>query len=57
MKFLHPNIERTPSNGFEYPFTYPNQGGTTQNGSGTSILAPDIRHSKNDKKIMKIMKK
>ena len=43
--------------GFEQPFAYPNQGWTTQNGSGTSILAPDIRHSKNNKNLMKIMKK
>ena len=57
MRFSNPNTERTPFNRFEYPSTYPNQGGTTQNGSGTSILAPDIRHSKNVKNLMKMMKK
>ena len=49
MRFLKPNTSGTPSDRFEYPFTYLNQGGTTQNGWATSILAPDIRHSKNDK--------
>ena len=57
MRFSNPNTERTPFNRFEYPFAYPNQGATTQNGSATSILAPDIRHSKNDKILMKMMKK
>ena len=57
MEFTHPNTERTPSNRFEYPFTHPNQGATTQNGSATSTLAPDIRHSKNVKILMKMMKK
>ena len=49
MRFYKPNGFRTPSDRFEYPLTYLNQGGTTQNGCATSILAPDIRHSKNDK--------
>ena len=49
MRFLKPNTFRTPPDRFEYPFTYLNQGATTQNGCATSILAPDIRHSKNDK--------
>ena len=48
MRFYKPNGFRTPSDRFEYPFIYLNQGGTTQNGWATSILAPDIRHSKND---------
>ena len=49
MRFYKPNGFRTPSDRFEYPFTYLNQGGTTQNGCATNILAPGIRHSKNDK--------
>ena len=49
MRFLKPNTFRTPPDRFEYPFTYLNQGGTTHNGLGTNIQAPDIRHSKSDK--------
>ena len=30
MRFLKPNTFRTPPDRFEYPFTYLNQGGTTQ---------------------------
>ena len=53
MRFYKPNRFRTPSDRFEYPFTYLNPGATTWNGCATSILAPDIRYSKNDKNYKK----
>ena len=55
MRFYKPNGFRTPSDRFEYPFTYLNQDATTQTGYATSILAPDIRHSKKWQKWQKMM--
>ena len=49
MRFLKPNTFRTPPDRFEYPFTYLNWAGAPHNGVETSIMAPDIQHSKNDK--------
>ena len=49
IRFLKPNTSGTPSDRFEYPFTYLNWAGAPHNGVGTSIMAPDIRHLKNDK--------
>ena len=55
MRFLKPNTFRSPPDRFEYPFTCLNQGAKTQNGCATSIQAPDIRHSKNDKNNKKLI--